>query len=252
MRSSSLSSWSSVVLLLALAACGDGTGGAGDTGIDAGRSMDDAASADDTGRDRADSQIELADAQRDADLERRDTDLSSIDADLAREDADLSSVDALFELPDAVLTLDAVITTDVTLGLDAALDCSAMDAMAIGPCGAVLGVLWNGTACVSISGCSCGGTDCADLFRTEAACRARYAGCLASGGTFECGDRRCASGAEYCNVTNIGPLSRYSCDALPATCARPPTCASCFPRLPPGAGCSDDGAGGLTIDDGRG
>ncbi len=210
--------------LLALGAgCGDGTSASdAAVGLDARAIGQDVGSTEDTGRDLPDSRLELPDG-----------DLSMVDADLFDRDS------GLFDRDSALFDRDSAI-------------CGPMDARGEGACDLALGIVWNGTACVSISGCSCVGTECADLFRTDAACRLRYAACLGAGGTFACGPMRmCSLEGEYCNVANIGPAVRYTCEPLPAACGSSVSCASCFPT-PGGAICSGDASTGLTLDDGRG
>lgn len=56
--------------------------------------------------------------------------------------------------------------------------CAAMDARGEGDCDLHLGVIWNGEACVNISGCSCVGADCQALFESLEACRDAYAPCF--------------------------------------------------------------------------
>jgi len=208
------------LLLAALPACGDGTSST-DAGVDArtilgetGTVMDDASG--------PDALVELPDAQL------LDRDGSLVDRDGGFLDRD-----------GGLLDRDAAV-------------CAAMDARGEGDCDLALGIVWNGTACISISGCSCVGTECGELFRTDAACRLRYAPCLAMGGTFACGPMRmCSLDAEYCAIANIGPAVRYTCEPLPASCVGDVSCAACFPT--PGMGfCTGDATTGLTVDDGRG
>lgn len=63
---------------------------------------------------------------------------------------------------------------------DAGNPCAPMDAQGQGPCAAVLGITWDGTSCVYISGCSCTGADCGKLFQTMAACQKAYAPCTST------------------------------------------------------------------------
>ncbi|MBX7197413.1 MAG: hypothetical protein K1X94_35520 [Sandaracinaceae bacterium] len=226
------------MLLLALPACG-GDAGVGDSGMDA-RAGSDAAVAEDTGRELPDTDLQLdaqlldRDADRDAQLLDRDGSLLDLDGSLLDRDGSLLDRDGSL------------------LDRDGALLCAPMDARGEGVCDLALGIVWNGSACVPISGCSCVGADCADLFRTDAACRLRYAACLAASGTFTCGTARmCSLASEYCAIANIGPAIRYSCQPLPDTCLRDVSCATCFPS--PGAAiCTGDATTGLTVDDGRG
>lgn len=55
--------------------------------------------------------------------------------------------------------------------------CEAQDIRGEGPCAAFIGVAWNGTECVNIGGCTCAGSDCADLYPDEAACQAAHGSC---------------------------------------------------------------------------
>jgi hypothetical protein len=57
--------------------------------------------------------------------------------------------------------------------------CVPMDARGVGPCDAVLGYAWNGSRCVSISGCECEGSDCERLASLEV-CEAAHARCPAA------------------------------------------------------------------------
>jgi hypothetical protein len=55
--------------------------------------------------------------------------------------------------------------------LEGGVSCSPMDAKGIGQCKMVIGVAWTGKACVTLTGCSCSGTDCGSLFPTVAKCQ---------------------------------------------------------------------------------
>ena len=68
--------------------------------------------------------------------------------------------------------------------------CAAMDARGVGPCEEVLGVAWNGSSCVTLSGCRCAGSDCGRLFDTLTACEEHYldAGCIRDCRTTGCPD----------------------------------------------------------------
>ena len=55
--------------------------------------------------------------------------------------------------------------------------CLPMVAQGVGGCAMVLGVTWDGSACVSISGCSCQGSDCTKLYQTTQACQAATSIC---------------------------------------------------------------------------
>jgi hypothetical protein len=56
--------------------------------------------------------------------------------------------------------------------------CGPMDARGEGSCEMVLGTAWDGKTCVTLSGCSCQGNDCAKLFQSPADCTAAYKTCL--------------------------------------------------------------------------
>lgn len=75
---------------------------------------------------------------------------------------------------DAAHIAGASVAADGECGAGA---CGPQDAAGEGVCAAVVGVVWNGTACVTISGCSCAGADCGSLAATEADCIAAHAGC---------------------------------------------------------------------------
>lgn len=59
----------------------------------------------------------------------------------------------------------------------AAPSCDAMDARGEGFCEMYMGVVWDGSGCVGISGCSCDGTDCGDLYDSLTDCQSDHAGC---------------------------------------------------------------------------
>ena len=101
---------------------------------------------------------------------------------------------------------------------------------AVGDCGAILGHWWNGTECRSLSGCSCSGAACEELFATETACRAAHAGCLSCGtiAGIPCGE------GEYCRMrgllTPCGPSfsdEHGTCVPIPDSCdaVSEPVCA---------------------------
>ncbi|HOD24709.1 MAG TPA: hypothetical protein PKK83_20590, partial [Polyangiaceae bacterium] len=67
--------------------------------------------------------------------------------------------------------------------------CKPQDVQAQGPCAMVLGMYWDGAACVTLSGCSCVGSDCSHGFEESHAfptgilsaqetCEKAYRGCL--------------------------------------------------------------------------
>ena len=111
--------------------------------------------------------------------------------------------------------------------------CDAMDAAGEGACLAILGVIWNGSRCEAISGCSCVGADCGRLYADGPSCEAATTGCgRAPGGT--CG----GFAGETCRPDEY-------CDfAEPHTCGGADESGSCVPRptacadiLMPACGC---------------
>lgn len=56
--------------------------------------------------------------------------------------------------------------------------CQAQDARGVGLCQLYLGVVFTGSDCVGISGCSCEGADCGALFEDVETCEAVNAACL--------------------------------------------------------------------------
>ena len=55
--------------------------------------------------------------------------------------------------------------------------CDAQDAVGEGPCRQILGVAWNGTECVGVTGCECIGEDCDELFDSVDECERSQADC---------------------------------------------------------------------------
>jgi hypothetical protein len=56
--------------------------------------------------------------------------------------------------------------------------CEPDDARGVGFCDLALGVVWTGTGCTSISGCSCEGTDCGMITRSIGDCEAAHSHCI--------------------------------------------------------------------------
>lgn len=54
-------------------------------------------------------------------------------------------------------------------------DCRAQDAAGVGGCEMEIGVFFDGTRCVSISGCSCAGVDCDSPYPSIATCQSHTA-----------------------------------------------------------------------------
>lgn len=56
-------------------------------------------------------------------------------------------------------------------------DCTRQDAEGVGDCDLAFGFAWDGSACVGIGGCECVGADCGELFESFEACQAEYVLC---------------------------------------------------------------------------
>ncbi|MBK8169553.1 MAG: hypothetical protein IPK60_04320 [Sandaracinaceae bacterium] len=63
-----------------------------------------------------------------------------------------------------------------------AVTCGYQDAFGVGACAAFFGYAWDGATCHSVSGCSCEGADCANLYESPEACVDAHAPCSASCG----------------------------------------------------------------------
>jgi len=61
---------------------------------------------------------------------------------------------------------------------DAGPRCQAQDALGEGACRAILGTKFDGSQCVTLTGCECQGDDCDELFSSQEACRQAYNACL--------------------------------------------------------------------------
>ncbi len=93
---------------------------------------------------------------------------------------------------------------------DATSACAAQDARGVGACDLFLGYAWNGTSCVSLSGCSCTGAACRSLYSTPEACRAAYPSC-------DCRTGGC-SGTSTCQACRgVGGVV-YACIPAGAAC----------------------------------
>jgi hypothetical protein len=55
-----------------------------------------------------------------------------------------------------------------------------MQATGSGNCTMVLGAVWTGTVCVTLSGCECTGADCPILFPDVPTCKEKQAQCPAT------------------------------------------------------------------------
>ncbi len=116
--------------------------------------------------------------------------------------------------------------------------CAPDDAMGIGTCDRVLGRVFNGMQCVDLTGCECVGVDCPDPMST--ACERDHLECLALMPDLPCLDTICYRASEYCVISNATGASEGRCAPAPPGCT---TC-GCIPEM---GGCSDDGAGGVTV-----
>ncbi|MDW8363392.1 MAG: Kazal-type serine protease inhibitor domain-containing protein [Myxococcales bacterium] len=59
--------------------------------------------------------------------------------------------------------------------------CAPMDARGMGACRLLLGIAWNGSRCVTVTGCECVGADCSRLYRTLDECERAHASCGSAG-----------------------------------------------------------------------
>lgn len=100
--------------------------------------------------------------------------------------------------------------------------CDAQDVRGEGGCEAEIGWMWTGSGCRSISGCSCAGSDCAELAESEEACVAAHSRCSrACGGLAGLG---CLA-YEYCDYPDGsfcgGDDSTGECTPRPPDCPEP-------------------------------
>ncbi len=105
--------------------------------------------------------------------------------------------------------------------------CLGQDASPSGECALPLGVVWNGTACVSISGCECEGDDCDDLYASIAECEADFTTCV-----------ECSSDTD-CGATESCFFPDGACGA-PGTCSPIPPSLPCDPAAEPVCGCDGE------------
>lgn len=98
--------------------------------------------------------------------------------------------------------------------------CAAQDARGQGACAAVIGVVWDGDSCTTISGCSCEGTDCDDLYDSQSECQRDNIEC---GATARCGgfggiqcpdDMYCDYDTDICGATD----GQGDCKERPEAC----------------------------------
>lgn len=127
---------------------------------------------------------------------------------------------------DAILVYDVPTVDGGPPPSDAGRVCNdAFDARGEGGCEAVLGVVWTGSFCASISGCSCVGADCDLLFETMDACVATFRTCPRScGGLTPFGSPTCPDD-EFCDYPEGsfcgGDDSQGRCTARPTDCPEP-------------------------------
>ncbi len=105
--------------------------------------------------------------------------------------------------------------------------CAAQRACATSGCAdpAVLGIVWDGHACVALQGCRCEGADCLRIHHTSQACRAAHSSCGAVSEPTDagvgCPATPCPAGLQCLSVGEsmgfIGPPNE--CLAVAAMCA---------------------------------
>jgi hypothetical protein len=103
-----------------------------------------------------------------------------------------------------------------SMGSCAPRDCEPPDARAEGICRTTLGFVWTGGECAELTGCTCTGRGCADLYPDQRLCEDAYAArCRPP--RFMCGLRSCLD-TEYCSDRGCtrGPLAL--CRTEPAMC----------------------------------
>lgn len=62
-------------------------------------------------------------------------------------------------------------------GMCGAATCTPQDAAGEGDCGRDVGVAWDGTQCVMLSGCNCTGADCTSIWRAIPECMRAHSHC---------------------------------------------------------------------------
>lgn len=102
-------------------------------------------------------------------------------------------------------------------------NCAAQDARGTGLCEAFFGYAWDGASCVGLSGCSCEGSDCRNLYKDVTDCEATHAQCGTDGGVAKgcfvggCSGQVCSDDAGV--VTTCEWRPEYAC-YQDATCER--------------------------------
>lgn len=108
---------------------------------------------------------------------------------------------------------------------DAPTDCAAQDARGEGACDAVLGVVWLGSYCTAISGCSCVGDDCGALYADLTACQQAHRACPRSCGGLTPGGTPGCLPDEYCDYAVEEMCGAFDapgdCQPRPTECLEP-------------------------------
>lgn len=98
--------------------------------------------------------------------------------------------------------------------------CKAQDASGEGICSMLIGVVWDGSSCQSISGCNCKGDDCDDVYTSKDKCREAHKDCIndtcGTRGARSCGpDQYCAYTSSDCGATDKGGTCKDKPDVCP-------------------------------------
>ncbi|MBK8587702.1 MAG: hypothetical protein IPN77_01025 [Sandaracinaceae bacterium] len=212
-----------VMLFLALAVCGCGGGAPEGADLGADAQVDSAAPPDDAGPDAGDAGEAVDDAGADAGEEACGG--TTCDAD--------EHCCATCPGESDVCVSDVYDGCPIADEFDCApFDCApAMDVSdaAVGDCDAILGYWWNGVDCRSLSGCSCSGDVCGDLFANDEDCEAAHSACSLCGTVWHV---LCDEG-EYCRFRGAfdpcDPVTDQhgTCVPIPTSCdaVSEPVCA---------------------------
>ncbi len=105
--------------------------------------------------------------------------------------------------------------------------CVGQDIRGEGECAAILGVMWDGTACTLVGGCSCVGADCASIYATRVECEGAQSGCRSCDPQDAVGEGPCdAEVGVFWDGTSC--VSQSGCTCVGADCDRGwPDFASC-------------------------
>jgi hypothetical protein len=114
--------------------------------------------------------------------------------------------------------------TDVSSEGSCRAPCQRQDAVGVGPCDAILGYAWDGRKCQALSGCSCQGSDCGQLYPSGELCQDAHRSCPVP----------CASSAE-CAAGEVCTTEDGVCNpppgCLPGTVCPAVCYGSCRPRV---------------------